>query len=227
MRYDKREAKIGLLTIGQSPRDDLTPEIKALLSPGLQIIEYGLLDKLNLSEIKSLEPEINEIPLVSRLRNGQQVELSPNKISRLWLQALKLMQTKLNIKAAGLLCTHDFGQQTESPIPVIFPFNYLKFLINYILKPNSLGVVVPLASQIKATRNKWGEHRVFVQSKSPYTQDKSWPEIAISLAQAKVEAVLLDCIGYKIKDKQTLQNLLKVPILLPRTVLAFALNQLF
>ena len=226
MRSDKRKINICLLTIGQSPRDDIFPEIKPLLSSHLQIVEYGLLDKLNMPEIESLKPESGEMPLVSRLRNGRQVELNPNKIRRLWPQALKSMQTKLNIKAVGLLCTHDFGQ-IELSIPVIFPFNYLKFLIDHILNPNSLGVVVPLASQIKAARKKWGKHRIFVQAKSPYRQDKSWPEIAISLTQAKVEAVLLDCIGYKIKDKQTLQNLLKIPILLPRTVLAFALNQLF
>lgn len=226
MRFDNRKIKIGLLTIGQSPRDDLTPEIKPLLSPSFQIVEYGLLDELSPSEIEVLKPESSEMPLVSRLSDGRQVELSPKKINKLWPEALNLMSTKLNIKAAGLLCTHDFGQ-IDFPLPVIFPFNYLKFLIGHILRPHLLGVVVPLESQIKAARKKWGENRVFVQAKSPYGQGKTWPELALSFTQAEVKAVVLDCIGYKIKDKETLQNLLKTPILLPRTVLAFALNQLF
>lgn len=56
------KVKIGLLTIGQSPRDDFVPEIKPLLLPQIEFVEFGLLDELSSEEIKSLEPDTGEMP---------------------------------------------------------------------------------------------------------------------------------------------------------------------
>jgi len=124
----------------------------------------------------------------------------------------------------GVLCTHDF-QKTEFPPSVIFPFNSLKFLITRIINVECLGVVVPLEGQIDAAKKKWKKDKVIVEVKSPYARGKSWKEIAPNFSRKKVEIVILDCIGYKIKDKRALQKLLSVPVLLPRVVLAFAIDQ--
>ncbi|NIO48590.1 MAG: hypothetical protein GTN73_04000 [Candidatus Aminicenantes bacterium] len=64
-----------------------------------------------------------------------------------------------------------------------------------------------------------------LEAKVPYAKGKSWKEIALNFSQEKVDVVILDCIGYKIKDKQAIQKLLSVPVLLPRIVLAFAIDQ--
>jgi hypothetical protein len=86
-------------------------------------------------------------------------------------------------------------------------------------------VVVPLESQIDAAKKKWKKEKVIVEAKSPYAKGKSWKEIAQNFSQEKVQIVILDCIGYKIKDKRALQKLLPVPVLLPKVVLAFAIDQ--
>ncbi len=218
--------KVGLLTIGQSPREDVVPEMNPFFLPEIKIIEKGLLDDLSPEEIRHLKPKTGEMPLITRLRNGSSVQLSEKKIGALLPEAVDLMETKMKVKAVGVLCTHDF-HKPEFPKSVIFPFNSLRFLINRIMKVTCLGVVVPLESQIDAAEKKWKKDKVVVEAKSPYAKGKSWKEIAQNFSQEKVDIVILDCIGYKIKDKQAMQRLLSVPVLLPRVVLAFAIDQHF
>ena len=216
--------KVGLLTIGQSPREDLVPEMNPFFLPQIQILEKGLLDNLSPEEIRRLKPKTGEIPLVTRLRKGSSVQLSEKKISSLLPEAIDSMKKKMKVKVVGVLCTHDF-QKTEFPPWIIFPFNSLKFLITRIINIKCLGVVVPLEGQIDAAKKKWKKDKVIVEVKSPYARGKSWKEIAQNFSRKKVEVVILDCIGYKIKDKRALQKLLSVPVLLPRVVLAFAIDQ--
>ncbi len=218
--------KVGLLTLGQSPREDIVPEMNPFFLPQIQILEKGLLDDLNLDEIRRLKPETGETPLVTRLKKGGSVQLSEKKIRSLLPEAIDSMKKKMKVKMVGILCTHEY-QKTEFPPSVIFPFNSLKFLITRIIDVKCLGVVFPLEGQIDAVKKKWKKDKVIVEVKSPYARGKSWQEIAQNFSRKKVEVVILDCIGYKIKDKRAIQKLLSVPILLPRVVLAFAIDQHF
>lgn len=219
--------KVGLLTIGQSPREDIIPEIKSLFLPHIEIAEKGLLDNFTPEEIEHLKPERGDTPLVSRLKEGREVKLSEKKISSLLPEVIDSMKTKMDVRAVGVLCTHDFPK-TQYSFPVIFPFNYLYISITQILHVHSLGIVVPLENQIEMTKKKWEKEKVVVEVKSPYTEGKSWEEISQKFIQENIEAVILDCIGYSIKDKQKMQeNLLAPTILLPRVILTSAINQLF
>ncbi len=218
--------RIALLTIGQSPRKDIIPEIKPFFSPHIEIVERGLLDNLTMEEIQHLKPDTGETPLVTILRDGTQVQLSEHKISCILPKIVHKIQKELKVKGIGVLCTHDFSKN-KFPIPVIFPFDFIKFLISYVLMAKKIGVVIPLENQISMINQKWKDKKIYVQVKSPYGEGKSWREIARFFKHSKVEAIILDCIGYKIKNKQEIQGLIEVPILLPRTILALAINQIF
>jgi hypothetical protein len=189
-------------------------------------VEYGVLDDLNPEEIDFLMPQVQEIPLVSRLRDGRQVLLNEKRISELLPEAIDFMNTKMSINAVGVLCTHEFSKKKYS-CPTIFPSDYIKFIIDEILYVQKLGVVVPLDSQIEAGKQKWGRKRTVVVSKSPYVQGKTWDGVADALSEERVDTVILDCIGFKIHERQKIYNLLNIPILLPRAILGFAINQIF
>ena len=218
------KVKIELLTIGQSPREDIISEMKPLLHPGIIILERGLLDGLSPEGIERLKPEAGETPLVTRLKGGRQVELSEKKISSMLPEAIEFMQKEMRMRAAGILCTHDFPKR-EFSLPLVFPFDYLQFLTSRVLRAKSLGIVVPLESQAEMTKEKWKSS--LVEDKSPYAGGKSWEEIAKRFIAKRVDAVILDCIGYKIEDKKEIQGFLSVPVLLPRIILSYAINQLF
>jgi protein AroM len=218
--------KVGLFTIGQSPRLDVVPEIAPLLLPNIEIVEEGLLDGIPQEEINLLKPEFGENPLVTRLKDGSQVQLSEKKINTLIHDAIDNMRTKKDVRAVGVLCTHDFHEIRFS-FPVIFPHHILNSQITQTSQIHHLGIVIPLEDQVRMASGKWDVEKVNVEVKSPYGEGKEWEEIAQKFIQENVEAVILDCIGYTEQDKLDLQNLLPSPILLPRAVLAQAINQLF
>jgi len=46
---------IGMLTIGQTPRDDILPEFQEILGDEFEIIEAGALDGLTLEDVKAID----------------------------------------------------------------------------------------------------------------------------------------------------------------------------
>ena len=50
----KKRLAIGMITIGQSPRDDLVPDIMNLAGIDVEAIECGVLDGLSRPEIEKL-----------------------------------------------------------------------------------------------------------------------------------------------------------------------------
>lgn len=218
--------RIGFLTIGQSPRDDVMPEIRPLLSPNIEPVEYGILDDFKPVEIDGLSPGPQEMPLISRLRDGRHVWLGEKKIGELLPGAIETMKKKLDVEAVGVLCTHEFPSK-KYPCPVIFPVEYMRCIVNEILKGHKLGIVVPSKDQIEMTRRKWRCKKTSIVWESPYMREKTWDNMADALSKEKVDTLILDCIGFSMQDRQEIQNLMNTLVLLPRSILAFALNQIF
>jgi len=61
---------IAAITIGQSPRDDVIAELVSLV-PGVRWVQAGALDGLDIEQIRALEPDPGDRPLVTRLRDGR------------------------------------------------------------------------------------------------------------------------------------------------------------
>ena len=221
-----KKKRVGFLTIGQSPRDDIMVEVKPLLEPHIDVVEYGLLDDLSPEEIGSLAPQKQELPLVSRLRDGSQILLSERKSAELLPDAVAYMNNEMDVDAVGLLCTHEFPQR-EYACPVVFPSERMRSRIGETPAVQKLGVVVPLKGQIEMALQKWGHTRAFVVAKSPYLSGTTRKEMANALKAEKPDAVILDCIGYTFKDKNAIEDSLNIPVLLPRAILASAINQMF
>jgi len=65
---------VHFLTIGQSPRPDVVPEILGMLGDAaadVETVEAGALDGLSRQEVRAGAPRDGEMPLVSRLRSGE------------------------------------------------------------------------------------------------------------------------------------------------------------
>lgn len=71
--------KIGALTIGQSPRNDLIPEIEAFFK-GAEIIQLGALDGLSKEQIADLAPSGDDEILVSKLKDDSWALMAESKI---------------------------------------------------------------------------------------------------------------------------------------------------
>lgn len=66
--------KIDMVTIGQSPRTDITPELKKFISSDIEFLGKGALDGLTLDEVRKLEPKgANDVLLFTRVKDGTSV----------------------------------------------------------------------------------------------------------------------------------------------------------
>ena len=85
--------KIGALTIGQSPRNDLIPEIEAFFK-GAEIIQLGALDGLSKEQIADLAPSGDDEILVSKLKDDSWALMAESKI-------ISLLQERTDCAAAA------------------------------------------------------------------------------------------------------------------------------
>ena len=59
--------RIGLITIGQSPRDDFVPDMLAQIGREVEVLQAGAIDGLTLAQVQELAPQGDEAWAVSRM----------------------------------------------------------------------------------------------------------------------------------------------------------------
>lgn len=210
--------KIGMITIGQSPRNDVIAEIKDILG-GVEIVERGCLDELTKEQIESLKPEEREPFLVTVLRDGSPVQVSKEKTANLLQQRIEELENK-DVTLIALLCTGDFSNLKSKKL-AIEPGNLSRTLVQGMLtKEKKLGVVIPSSEQIEQTKKKWGHLNPVVAVTSPYENSEGIQEAAKKLRAKNVDLTVLDCIGYTKQMKQKVKEITGKPVILPRTLLA-------
>jgi len=214
--------KVGFITIGQSPRVDVVPEIKPYLGD-VEIIECGALDGLTLEEIKELAPKEGDYVLVSRLRDGTQVRLGREKIVKRLQECVKKLEKEVDV--IGVLCTGEFPELKSQKLLVEPSLLLLKTV--EALGVSNFGVIVPDPEQIETTKRKWSSvaNTIKVQSVSPYTGKE---EDLIRAAQKlkDCDLIVMDCIGYTISSKRIVKEVTKKPVVLPRTLIARVIGEL-
>lgn len=218
--------KVGFLTIGQSPRDDVLADIQPLLSPQPNILQAGALDNLNLREINKLAPTSNDFSLITRLKRGNSVVVGRSKI-------IPFLQVKINeLEAKGaevivLLCTENFPELTSKK-SLILPFELMKKeIINF--SPARAIVFVPLKEQEDMAKKKWQslQGKFLIAVLNPYEKLNNFEKLVSYLASKKASLILFDCIGYPISLSQSIADKLGVPYLNPRLLIAHQVNQAF
>lgn len=115
-----QHTKIAGITVGQSPRTDMTCDLIPKLALNLELVEYGALDGLTLADIeRDLAPEPGEEVLVSRMRDGQQATFSGDKVVAL-VQAKVDEAERDGCRAVIVLCTGSFPEFRHN-VPLVFP----------------------------------------------------------------------------------------------------------
>ncbi|MGB8952161.1 MAG: AroM family protein [Candidatus Aminicenantales bacterium] len=218
--------KLGFVTIGQSPRDDVFDEISVLLSPEIEILERGALDGISDEEITGLRPEKDDFPLITRLKMGSSVVVGRRKILPLIQKQVEKLEEE-GAQAIAFLCTENFPEIKSDGL-LLFPYRILFHSVLSLLESGKLAVFVPLEEQKKYAREKWEKtgFEVVVEDLNPYLDS---PEIEKSLMRIQREnpaLVVLDCIGYSIRVKEKVRQMMGRPVLLPRSILARTINEL-
>lgn len=221
--------RIGAITIGQSPRVDVVPEMQQILGPDVEIVQAGVLDGLSPEEIAALAPagngdsEIRRLRgspvLVSRLRDGSWVSMEEEKILPLVQKKIEQLENA-DVRFILMLCTGKFPENFVCRVPLIFPQKLLYSLVPQLA--GRIGILTPEASQLADSRRQWGAvaQQVTVCCANPYAGAAGLAAAAEQFVKDGAEICVLDCFGYTAQMKTRLEELTGLPAILPRTLAA-------
>lgn len=218
--------KIGAITVGQSPRTDLIPEMLPILGDSISLIQMGGLDGLTRKEIEAFVPAAGDHVLVSRLTDGSSITFGESHILSRLQDCIGALEND-GVSMIVFLCTGEFPENFRSKVPLIFPNRILTAMVPAVYPGCRLGVLTPSPAQICQMTEKWSQvtSRVFVAAASPY-EGLSGVETAARTLPEEADLIVLDCIGYTEEMKALVQAVTKKPVLLPRTLVAHVLKAL-
>jgi protein AroM len=215
--------RFAFVTIGQTPRTDLVPEILRYLPGGVEVEELGVLDGMPAEEIADQAPGPEEDRLVTRLRDGVQVVLRKSWVQRR-LQGLLDTIDSQGFTAVVLLCTGAFPGLRGPGL-----FLDAQHLVDHgtaglCAGASRIGVLLPLAEQAHEfhLRPTEGQELVFSHA-SPYREDR-FEEAARELSH--VDLVVMHCMGYTEAQREVVAEVSGRPVLLARRLVATALVNL-
>ncbi len=216
--------RFAMVTIGQAPRADLVPDLRAELEGlDVEVLEFGALDGLGEDEIEALAPGPDEPRLVTRLRDGREVTLAKTKVEAL-LEALLLRLDAEVMDAIVLLCTGRFeGLNLRSPLieSQVVVDETLATLAGSV---DCLGILVPHREQIAEFHKvPAAGHRLRFSHASPYG-DRRFAEAGRELSQSGI--IVMHCMGYCEAMRQQVAEASGRPVLLARRIVASALRDL-
>lgn len=219
--------KIGAITVGQSPRTDVTADIMRIFDGKVELCEKGGLDGLTKEEISKFKPEESDYILVSRLNDGSSVTFA----ERFILPRLQTAIQELEAEGAELImmfCTGKFPDTLKSRVPLIYPCDILDRMVPLFSPNSSIIVVTPSPQQLKQSLDKWSQivTDAEVISASPYGDFDAIFKAAEQAKGLKGDVIVLDCIGYSQEMKKIFARETKKPVILPRTLLARSISEL-
>jgi protein AroM len=217
---------LGVITIGQAPRDDIAALFAQHAPPGTKVVLRGALDGLTDDEIAGVTPESGADTLYTRLRGGRDVKISKKAVILCSPEAIARLRAD-GCDAIVYACTGDFP-----PMPgdegVIFPSRVLNGLTTGLLPRGRLGLLIPLAEQAEKLGAKWARPglEVFAEALAPSADAREADAAARRLAAKKPDLVAMDCMSYTPATKEQVKPALGVPALLAITATGRVLREM-
>ena len=187
---------VGTVTIGQTPRTDVIPELSAILGD-VTIREAGALDGLSRTEIAGLAPQCGDYVLVTRLADGSSVQVAERRITPRVAAKIK-EHFDAGVPLVLLLCTGEFPEFPEGGL-LVRPQRVLFHVVRAVAEGKRLGILTPSADQVPQSEERWRRLGGTVKSvpASPYVDAEAAVERASrELGAWGAELLILDCIGY-------------------------------
>jgi protein AroM len=215
------------LTIGQSPRVDIVPELKAAVGFDLEIVERGALDGMSRDEVGSLKPGKADYVLVTRMRDGTEVTIAERHIVERMRAHVRDLESQ-GVDLIVLFCTGEFPQLAGTTL-LLTPDRLLEHTVRGVLGRGTMAVVAPSKDQTEMMKEKWGglDIPLVINAVSPYSAAKErYFEVAESISAQSPDLVVLDCMGFGMEIKRIFRRVTGVPVILPRTLLGRTVAEL-
>ena len=214
--------RVAFVTIGQSPRSDMVPQMLAEIRTPVDAIERGALDGLGEAEIAATGPRPGDEQLVSRLRDGREVLLGKPALEA----RLRVILAELDAQGFDLivlLCTGRF-----EPFRLRTPFIEPQHTVDHFVQGlaygvDELGVLLPVAKQAEDFHGIPGLRPKFAIA-SPYAPDAGPGLAAAGAALADTGLIVMHCMGYSEPMRQEVRRHAGRPVLLARRLVGQAID---
>jgi protein AroM len=212
-------SSLGVITIGQSPRQDMVPEMERWLPP-VTILERGALDGLGAESIAELSPQEGDESLTTLLKDGSSVVIGRARILGLIQHHIDELETA-GVDATLVVCTGEFPRFTHAK-PLLMAERLLRFGAAALAGDGRVGVVCPLPEQKADSQSKFALlGNVDVTAATPYTEGTKLLEAAAhELAARGAEVLILDCMGYTEHHRAQASQASGLPVILSRAIVA-------
>jgi protein AroM len=219
--------KIGTVTIGQTPRTDVTADLAPILGDDVEIVEAGALDGLSPEEIARFAPAAGDYILVTRLRDGSSVTVAEKYITPRIIEKIQ-SHFDQGISLVLLLCTGDFPGFEAGGL-LIRPQRILFHTVRAVAGNQKLGILLPSPDQIPQGTERWGAlgNPLKLLGASPYVDGPAAVRKAAGeLRDWGVQLTVLDCIGYTKAMQEAVREITGKPVILGRGIAARVVKEL-
>jgi protein AroM len=221
-----RKQRLGVIVIGQSPRQDCEALLQQMLGPLVQIDLRGALDGKSRTEIEALKPADGADTLFTRLPDGSAAVISKRAVTEGAQQQLYRFAAE-GTDVTLMFCTGAFPGLKASG-PVVFPSAVLAGMAHGLLPEGKLGLMVPLPEQAAHLAKKWERPGVEVVAESliPGSDDAIVEAAAARLREHRPDLVVMDCMSYTQETKERVRRIVKARAVLAVTATARTVQEL-
>lgn len=217
--------KIGMLTIGQTPRNDLIPGLMDILGPGYEVVEAGALDDQSMDDVNGIDLNPDHYILVSRMRDGTEIKITKKYVIPKMQGQLDRLEDQ-GVRLTVVMCTGKFPQFRSRGL-VVTPSEVLKGVIEGSLKEGKLAVVYPTEEQIPYAEKDFGREgvEVYADAVSPY-EDDDVKGLLDRLVKEDPDLVFLNCFGFPYSIKKQVQEATGKPTIHSSALIARVIKEL-
>ncbi len=219
--------KIGMITIGQSPRIDIVPEMEEILGSDVEILEAGALDGMTLEEVKRFSPRRGDYILCTRMSEGTEVVVAKRFIAPRVQKCIDLLSQK-GAETIVFICTGHFPPFSSKKLFIEAQKIVDHFLLALHGENERMGLLIPLSDQIKQARKKYDrlKGKMIIKAASPYALEDEISIAAEALKRADPHVIIMHCMGYTQAMKKRVMEITGKPTVLARTLVARTLKEL-
>lgn len=220
-------AKIGMISIGQSPRPDILSIFEDNWGDRAEMVELGALDGLVHEDVQKMAPQNGDDVLVVKMADGQQhIVGRRHLIPRIEGCADNLL--KHDVTAMILLCTGDF-RPFRYPVPFVIPQKIVDNTISALVSSGQVvGVMIPAEEQQKQMRRNLMGHGIVpvFASASPHLGDDGIVQAANQLKRYDTDFIVMHCFGYTQEMRTIVRDITHKPVLLSNLLVAKVAGEL-